>query len=60
MGMSKRPPIAFGRADTRIQLGYSDTRGFLDGGGAERSPICIRMHRYTATARTPNDPAALG
>ena len=59
MGMSKRPPIAFGRADTRIQLGYSDTRGFLDGGGAERPPTRMPMHRHT-TARTPYVPGVLG
>jgi hypothetical protein len=60
MGMSKRSPSGFDHADTRIQLGYSDARGFLDGGGAERPPIRMRMDRYTATTRTPYGPVALG
>ena len=59
MGMSKRSPIGFDHADTGIQLGYSGAWGFLDGGGAERPPTRMPMHRH-ATARTPYGPVALG
>jgi NTE family protein len=52
------PPIDFDHADTLIERGYSDTLEFLDSGGAQRPPIRMRMHRHTATARTPNDPLA--
>jgi NTE family protein len=53
------PPIDFDHADTPIQRGYSDAQAFLDGGGAQRPPIRMRMHRHTATARNPNDPVAV-
>ena len=40
------PPIDFNHADTLIQRGFADASEFLDGGGAERPPIRMRMHRH--------------
>src|ERR1700694_3669971 len=53
------PPIDFDHADTLIHRGYSDAREFLDGGGAQRPRIRVRMRRHTTTARNPNDPVAV-
>jgi NTE family protein len=39
-------PIDFGRPDELIERGYEDTRAFLAGGGADRPPIHMRMHRH--------------
>lgn len=52
-------PIDFDHADTLIQSGYPGAQAFLDGGGTERPPIRMRMHRHTATARNPNHPVAV-
>lgn len=38
--------IDFGQADTLIERAYADACEFLDGGGAERPPIRMRMHRH--------------
>jgi NTE family protein len=54
------PPIDFAHADTLIQRSYSDAREFLDGGGAQRPPIRMRMRRHTSAARNPNDRVAVG
>src|SRR3954447_17092386 len=40
------PPIDFGHAGLLIDLAYSDACEFLDGGGAERAPIRMHMHRH--------------
>ena len=40
------PPIDFGHAELLVERGYEDAREFLDGGGAERPPIRMRMHRH--------------
>jgi NTE family protein len=53
------PPIDFDHTDILIQRGYSDAQAFLDGGGEQRPPIRMRMHRHTATAPNPNDPVAI-
>ena len=45
-------PIDFGCAPTLIELGYEDASEFLDGGGAARPPIRMRMHRHARGART--------
>jgi NTE family protein len=39
-------PIDFGRARLLIDRAYADACAFLDGGGAERPPIHMRMHRH--------------
>jgi NTE family protein len=39
-------PIDFGHARELIDRSLHDARGFLDGGGAERPPIRMRMHRH--------------
>jgi NTE family protein len=49
------PPIDFDHAETLIQRGYADAREFLDGGGAERPPIRMRMHRHDPPARKKRD-----
>jgi NTE family protein len=40
------PPIDFDHPDLLIERSLADTRAFLDGGGAERPPIRMRMHRH--------------
>jgi len=44
-------PIDFDHADTLIERGYADACEFLDGGGAERPPIQMRMHRHDPAGR---------
>jgi NTE family protein len=45
-------PTDFGHANLLIDRAYADACGFLDGGGAERPPIRMRMHSHAAdTAR---------
>jgi NTE family protein len=39
-------PIDFGHADVLIQQAHVDACEFLDGGGADRPPIHMRMHRH--------------
>jgi NTE family protein len=39
-------PIDFGHPDLLVERGYDSAREFLDGGGAERPPIRMRMHRH--------------
>ncbi len=39
-------PIDFGHADMLIEQAHGDAREFLDGGGATRPPIRMRMHRH--------------
>lgn len=39
-------PIDFGHADALIARAYADAGEFLDGGGAARPPIRMRMHRH--------------
>jgi NTE family protein len=42
-------PIDFGHARQLIDRSAQDARAFLDGGGAERPPIRMRMHRHART-----------
>ena len=44
-------PIDFAHADELIGRSLEDARGFLDGGGGERPPIQMRMHRHASTSR---------
>ncbi len=39
-------PIDFAHAEELIERSLSDARVFLDGGGAQRPPIRMRMHRH--------------
>lgn len=39
-------PIDFGHADVLIRQAHADACEFLDGGGATRRPIRMRMHRH--------------
>jgi NTE family protein len=49
------PPIDFTQADELISRGLDDARKFLDGGGEDRPPIRMRMHRHHARrTRTEN------
>jgi NTE family protein len=41
-------PVDFGRAEYLIERAYEDAVEFLDGGGAERPPIRMRMHPHDA------------
>lgn len=43
-------PIDFGHAQLLIDCAYVDACEFLDGGGAERPPIRMRMHGHGAAA----------
>jgi NTE family protein len=43
-------PIDFTRADELIERGYADACEFLDGRGAERAPIRMRVHRHRPRA----------
>jgi NTE family protein len=40
------PPVDFNHADELIECGLADARAFLDGGGAERPPIRMHIHRH--------------
>jgi NTE family protein len=44
-------PVDFDHAETLIRRGHADACEFLDGGGAERPPIRMRMHRHDGPAR---------
>ena len=44
-------PIDFGHPDLLVERGYESACEFLDGGGAERPPIRMRMHRHQPAAR---------
>jgi NTE family protein len=48
-------PTDFGLAELLVARGYEDACEFLDGGGADRSPIRMRMHRHHPPS--PNRPA---
>jgi NTE family protein len=39
-------PIDFTQADRLVERSLSDARAFLAGGGAERPPIRMRIHRH--------------
>lgn len=39
-------PLDFGHARRLIQIAHADTDAFLDGGGAHRPPIRMRVHRH--------------
>jgi len=41
-------PIDFAHADELIDVALLDARDFLDGGGEEREPIRMRMHRHSS------------
>jgi NTE family protein len=43
-------PIDFAHADELIDRSLADSRRFLDGGGAKRPPIRMRMHRHKRRA----------
>jgi NTE family protein len=43
-------PIDFGHARLLIESAYADASEFLDGGGAERPPIRMRMHGHGTAA----------
>jgi NTE family protein len=47
-------PIDFGHADELIERSLADARKFLDGGGAERPPIRMTMHRHRRTGAVRN------
>jgi NTE family protein len=47
-------PIDFGHADMLIERAYADACEFLDGGGAERPPIHMRMHGHASPAQLPS------
>lgn len=42
-------PIDFAHADELISRALHDAREFLDGGGEERPPIHMRMHRHASS-----------
>lgn len=44
-------PIEFGHADALISRAHADTRAFFDGGGDERPPIRMHMHRHEGTGQ---------
>jgi NTE family protein len=44
-------PIDFSHADELIDQALRDAREFLDGGGEERPPIRMRMHRHAPKAK---------
>lgn len=43
-------PLEFGRAPELMSRAYADACAFLDGGGAQRPPIRMVLHRHTPTA----------
>jgi NTE family protein len=43
-------PVDFNHADELMQHGYVDSCDFLDGGGAAKPPIRMRMHRHERSA----------
>jgi NTE family protein len=43
-------PTDFAHAELLMERGYADACKFLDGGGADRPPIRMRMHRHHAPA----------
>jgi len=47
-------PIDFGQADMLIERAYADSCEFLDGGGAERPPIHMRMHGHSSPGQLPS------
>ncbi|MEX2194248.1 MAG: patatin-like phospholipase family protein [Thermoleophilaceae bacterium] len=51
-------PIDFGHAPALIDRAAQDTRAFLDGGGGERPPIRMRMHRHVGQEVRSRAPAA--
>jgi NTE family protein len=52
-------PIDFGHAEALIERAYADACKFLDGGGAARPPIRMRLHRHDTHARKKKDAAAV-
>lgn len=46
-------PTDFGHAGELIARSHADACEFLDGGGAERPPIAMRMHRHTTAGSRP-------
>jgi NTE family protein len=42
-------PVDFGHAEELMQRGYLDACDFLDGGGAAKPPIRMRVHRHDVT-----------
>ena len=44
-------PIDFSRADELVARGYADALDFFAGGGEERPPIRMRMHRHARMER---------
>jgi NTE family protein len=44
-------PIDFGHADELIGRALDDTLGFLNGGGEERAPIRMHMHRHRIASK---------
>jgi NTE family protein len=52
-------PIDFGHARELIDLSAHDARAFLDGGGATRPPIQMRVHRHARREVRTDRPAAL-
>jgi NTE family protein len=52
------PPIDFDHADNLIQRSYSDAQEFLDGGGAQRPLVRMRMHRHTSFGPKAKEPVA--
>jgi NTE family protein len=52
-------PIDFAHAEELIECSLSDARVFLDGGGAERPPIRMRMHSHSPPRSGKKRPASV-
>ena len=52
-------PIDFAHAEELIERSLADARTFLDGGGAERPPIRMRMHRHSPPRSGKKRPASV-
>ena len=49
-------PIDFTRSDELIERSLQDAREFLDGGGEDRPPVRMRMHRHHRPTKVRNRP----
>jgi NTE family protein len=52
-------PIDFAHAEERVERLLADVRTFLDGGGAERPPIRMRVHRHVQPHARKKRPAGV-
>jgi NTE family protein len=53
-------PIDFDHAEGLIERAYADASKFVDGGGVERPPIRMRLHRHDSHARRKRDGTPTG